>query len=122
MEHDSPWKEVIDDLFEAFLSFFFPLIHKAIDFSKGYQFLEKELQKIIKTSKTGRRYADKLVKVYLKNGLERWLLIHIEIQGYKEKKFPERMYIYNYRIFDNFRKTVISLALLMEKTLFVGTL
>ncbi len=80
---------------------FFPNIHKDIDFSKGYEFLEKELQKIIKTSKTGRRYADKLVKVFLKNGSERWLLIHIEIQGYKEKKFPERMYTYNYRIFEN---------------------
>jgi hypothetical protein len=117
MEHDSPWKEVVEDLFEAFLSFFFPHIHNAIDFSKGYQFLEKELQKIVKTSKTGRRYADKLVKVYLKNGSERWLLIHIEIQGYKEKKFPERMYIYNYRIFDKFRKTVISLALLTDDDL-----
>ncbi len=69
MEHDSPWKEVVEDLFEAFLSFFFPHIHKSIDFSKGYQFLEKELQKIVKTSKTGRRYADKLVKVYLKKRL-----------------------------------------------------
>jgi hypothetical protein len=114
MEHDSPWKEVVEDLFEAFLSFFFPHVHKAIDFSKGYQFLERELQQIVKTSKTGRRFADKLVKVYLKNGSERWLLIHLEIQGYKDKKFPERMYIYNYRIFDKFRKTVISLALLTD--------
>jgi hypothetical protein len=114
MEHDSPWKDAVEDLFEDFLYSFFPHIHKDIDFSKGYEFLEKELQKIIKTSKTGRRYADKLVKVFLKNGAERWLLIHIEIQGYRDKKFPERMYTYNYRIFDKFRKKVISLALLTD--------
>jgi len=115
MEQDSPWKDVVEDLFEEFLATFFPDIHKDIDFSKGYQFLDKELQKIIKSSKTGRRYADKLVKVYLRDGTEKWLLIHIEIQGYEEKEFPERMFTYNYRIFDKFRKEVISLALLTDE-------
>jgi len=114
MEHDSPWKEVVEDLFEEFLLFFFPDIHQDIDFSRGYQFLDKELQKIIKSSKTGRRYADKLVKVYLRDGAEKWLLIHIEIQGYEEKEFPKRMFVYNYRIFDKFQKEVISLALLTD--------
>lgn len=52
--------------------------------------------------------------MYLRDGSETWLLIHIEIQGYEEKEFPERMYIYNYRIFDKFRKNVISLALLTD--------
>ncbi|MGH7450460.1 MAG: hypothetical protein ACRENG_03885 [bacterium] len=47
MDYDSPWKEVVEDLFEAFLSFFFLHIHKEIDFSKGYQFLKDELKKII---------------------------------------------------------------------------
>ncbi|MGH7451529.1 MAG: cytosolic protein [bacterium] len=114
MEQDSPWKDVVEDLFEAFLFFFFPDIHKDIDFAKGHQFLDKELQKIIKSSKTGKRYADKLVKVYLLDGSEKWLLIHIEIQGYEEKEFPERMFIYYYRIFDKFRRTVISLAVLTD--------
>jgi hypothetical protein len=114
MDYDSPWKEAVEDLFEEFLLFFFPQIHKDIDFSRGYQFLDKELQKIIKTSKTGKRLGDKLVKVYLNDGSEKWLLIHIEIQGYKEKAFPERMYIYNYRLFDKFRKDVISLAVLTD--------
>jgi hypothetical protein len=114
MEHDNPWKEAVEDLFDDFLFFFFPEIHRDVDFSKGYQFLEKELHKIIKSSKTGKRYGDKLVKVFLADGSEKWLLIHIEIQGYKQENFPERMYIYNYRIFDKFRKEVISLALLTD--------
>ncbi len=114
MEQDSPWKDVVEDLFEAFLFFFFPDIHKDIDFSKGYQFLDKELQKIIKSSKTGKRYADKLVKVYLLDGSEKWLLIHIEIQGYQEEEFPKRMFVYNYRIVDKFQREVVSLALLTD--------
>ena len=114
MKQDSPWKEVIAALFKDFLEFFFPEIYQDIDFSKGYVFLDKELHQIIKGSKTGKRYSDKLVKVYLLDGTETWLLIHIEIQGYEQKEFPERMYIYNYRIFDKFRKNVISLALLTD--------
>jgi len=114
MEQDSPWKDAVEDFFEDFLLICFPDIHKDIDFSKGYEFRDKELQKITKRSKTGTRHADKLVKVYLFDGSEKWLLIHIEIQGYEEKEFPERMFTYNYRIFDKFRKEVVSLALLTD--------
>jgi hypothetical protein len=115
MEQDSPWKEIVEELFEAFLAFFFPRIHEDIDWSRGYQFLDQELRKILKGSATSKRVVDKLVKVFLKDGAEKWLLIHIEIQSYPEKKFPERMFVYNYRIFDKAHKEVVSLALLTDE-------
>ena len=96
------------------MSFFFPDIHEKIDFSRGYEFLEQELRQIALPSETGKKVIDKLAKVFLFNGEEKWLLIHIEIQGYAEEAFPERMYIYNYRIFDKKRKDVLSLALLTD--------
>ena len=43
-KYDSAWKEVIVELFEYFLDFFFPKIHKAIDFSKKVEFLDKEFR------------------------------------------------------------------------------
>lgn len=58
---------------------------------------------------------DKLVSVYLVDGHETWLLIHIEIQGQPEAEFAERIYIYNYRIYDKYRRPVISLALLTDE-------
>jgi len=115
MEHDSAWKEVLEKLFEKFLSFFFPQIHKDIDFSRGFEFLDNELQQIAVESDSGKRIIDKLVKVFLRDGSEQWLLIHIEIQGYEQKEFPERMYVYNYRIFDKHHHEVISLALLTDE-------
>ncbi len=115
MEHDSAWKEVLEKLFERFLSFFFPKIHRDIDFSRGFEFLDNELQQIAVESESGKRIVDKLVKVYLVDGAEKWLLIHVEIQGYEQQEFPERMYVYNYRIFDKFRRDVISLALLTDE-------
>jgi len=85
---DEAWKEVIEKLFPDFLAFFFPQIHRDINFSKGFEFLDKELQGIV--------------------------LIHIEVQGYKEQNFSNRIYIYNYRIYDRHGKEVISLALLTD--------
>ena len=113
-DKDSVWKEAIEIYFNDFLEFFFPQIAGDIDFDKGYDFLDKELKRILREAKTGKRYADVLVKVYLKDGQESWLFVHIEVQGYYEKEFAERMYIYNYRIFDRYRKEIISLAILAD--------
>ncbi len=77
MKQDSAWKDVLDALFPEFMQFFFPDIHRDIDWQKGFQFLDKELQKLIKDSKTGKRFVDKLVKVNLLDGSEELLLIHV---------------------------------------------
>ncbi len=114
ISQDSAWKDIIEDLFEDFLAFFFPPMHADIDFSKGYTFLDKELQKIAGSAAVGKRFADKLVKVFLKNGEEKWLLIHVEVQGYKESDLAERMFIYNYRIFDRYKKEVVSAVILTD--------
>lgn len=81
---------------------------------KKYEFLDKELQKIVRKAKTGRGYVDKLVKVWRKDGTDLWLLIHIEVQSQVDEGFTERMYIYNYRIYDLYKQMVISLALLTD--------
>jgi hypothetical protein len=113
-DFDSPWKEALDRYFEPCIAFFFPHIHAEIDWSRGYEMLDKELQPIVRQARHGRRYVDKLVKVWLKNGDQRWLLIHIEVQASKEGVFPKRMYVYNHRIFDRYDQEVISLAILAD--------
>lgn len=114
-DFDSPWKEALDRFFEACLAFFFPQAHSDIDWSRPYEMLDKELQQIVPKARLGRRYVDKLVKVWLKDGQERWLLIHVEVQARKESEFPKRMYVYNYRIFDRYDQEVISLAILADE-------
>src|SRR5436309_2988805 len=93
---DSPWKEALQHFLAPFLALCFPRIHELIDWQRGYESLDKELQQIVRNARTGRRLADKLFKVWRKDGREAWLLIHIEVQARPEKAFPERMYIYNY--------------------------
>ncbi len=104
----------MDRYFEQCLAFYFPQAHVEIDWDRGYEMLDKELQPIVPQSKQGRRYVDKLVKVWLKSGEERWLLIHMEVQTRKEGDFPKRMYVYNHRIFDRYDRQVISLAILTD--------
>jgi hypothetical protein len=111
---DSPWKEALEHFLIPFLAFFFPKIHAGVDWSRGYQSLDKELHQIIRGSKVGRRLADKLFKVWRKDGEKAWLLIHIEVQGRREEQFPERMFTYCYRIFDVFHRPVVSLAVLCD--------
>ncbi len=114
-DYDSPWKEVLDLYFQAFIAFFFPRIHAAIDWSRGHEALDKEFQQIMRDAELGGRVADKLVKVWLKGGQEVWVLIHVEVQSQEEKDFGERMYVYNYRTFDRYNRRVVSLAVLADE-------
>lgn len=111
-DYDSPWKEALDVYFERFLAFFFPVAHADIDWGRGYVFLDKELQQIVRDGEVGRRTVDKLVKVWLRSGEEQWVLIHVEVQMTRECDFPLRMYVYNYRAFDVYNREVVSFAVL----------
>ena len=114
-DYDSPWKECSTATLEPCIGLsLFPHIHAEIDWARGHEMLDKELQPIVRRAATGRQYVDKLVKVWLKDGQERWILIHIEVQGSKEGDFPRRMHVYNHRIFDRYDQEVISLAILTD--------
>ena len=113
-DEDSPWKEILERYFEDFLAFFFPQAHAAIAWGKGHEFLDKELQKVVRDAKLGKRLVDKLVKVHTHEGVEAWVLVHIEIQGQVDADFARRMYVYNYRLFDRYDRRVASLAVLTD--------
>jgi hypothetical protein len=111
-DYDSPWKEALDVYFEPFVALLFPAAHAEIDWSRGYEPLDKELQKIAPRAETGRRTVDKLMKVWRQNGEEEWVLIHVEVQAQEDPEFVVRMYVYNYRLFDRYNRKVVSLAVL----------
>ncbi len=113
-DYDSPWKEALDAYFEPFLALLFPQVHRQIDWSRGYESLDKELQQVVREAGVGRRYVDKLVKVWTTEGVECWVLIHVEVQTTRDAAFPRRMYVYNYRIFDRNNRPVASLAVLAD--------
>lgn len=108
---DVLWKGAIEDFFEDFLHYFFSEFVDEVDFDRSYEFLDKELEQLSPDSYTQHKFADKLVKFYLKSGLEKWVLCHIEVQGYVDHVFPDRMFIYYYRILDKYGKPVAAIAI-----------
>jgi hypothetical protein len=113
-EFDSPWKDALQRYLQSFLAFFFADIHDDVDWSRGYQALDKEFQQIVPEAEVGKLLADKLFKIWLRDGSEQWLLIHIEIQGDYEKEFARRMFDYNAAIWKLYNRDVISLAVLCD--------
>lgn len=113
-EYDSPWKEILSAYFPDFMEFFFPDAYAGIDWSRGYNFLDKELRQVAREAKLGLKLADKLVRVWHKEGKEVWVLVHVEIQGEAQQGFAKRMYVYNYRIFDRHDRPVMSCAVLTD--------
>lgn len=114
-EYDSPWKEALEYYFAEFMAFFFPQAHDDIAWEQAYEFLDKELQRIAPEAEVGGRAVDKLVKVWRAEGEEAWVLVHVEVQSQRDAAFTERMYVYNYRLFDRYRRRVASLAVLGDE-------
>jgi len=111
---DIGWKESLEHYLEPAMALLFRDAHAQIDWSRGYEFLDKEPQQIVREGELGSRLVDKLAKVFLKNGEEHWVLVHVDVQDNPQKLFGRRMYAYNYRIFDRYNRLVASFAILTD--------
>jgi hypothetical protein len=110
IEYDKNWKEVVKHMVQPFVGFFLPDLHKDVDWYIEPQFLEQELHSALNIKK-GKRVTDKLVKVRLLNGEERWIFIHIEFQSDGKKVIGERMYRYYRRIYDMYGKEITAIVI-----------
>jgi len=108
-------KRAIEHYFPEFMAFYFPDAHAEIDWSKGYVFLDQELRAVVQDAELGTRVVDRLVRVNVLNGDENWIYIHVEVQGTKQAEFAERMLVYNYRVYDRYKRPVASLAVLADE-------
>lgn len=111
---DSAWKDVLQCWFPEFMAFFYPDLAKKIDWSMGYETLDKELQALATQAMIGKRFVDKLMKVKSLEGQELFVLLHIEIQGEKETHFEKRLFEYYYRLMDKYNLPIVTLAVLAD--------
>jgi hypothetical protein len=109
---DILWKVILEEVFPDLLRFIYPDADEVYNIERGFEFLDKELAELDPhpDEKKDSRVADKLVKVYHRDGVEEWLLLHVEIQGdtHEKKAFAERMYTYFYRIRDRYQGKLVS--------------
>lgn len=113
---DALWKSLLEDIFSDFLTFFYPEAIEIFDLDRGFEYLDKELEQLFppEEDEYNPRFVDKLVKVFSKNGDDQWILVHIEVQGYLDKYFSERMFTYYYRILDKYQKPITAFAILTD--------
>jgi predicted transposase/invertase (TIGR01784 family) len=112
---DTLWKGLIEDLFPEFLEFFYPRAVELLDGKASFEFLDKELQELYPSpdGNAPPKFVDKLVRVRSKAKEEEWILIHVEVQGYRDVNFPTRMFRYYYRIWDRYGHPVTAIAIFM---------
>ena len=110
-----PWKVVLEHAFPEFVAFYFPEAYAQIDWSQGHEFKHTELRQVVRDAELGKRFADTLAQVTLDDGEQRWIYIHIEVQGRRDSDFARRMFTYNYRLFDRYARPVASLAVLADE-------
>src|SRR5690606_635490 len=114
---DPLWKSILEQTFSHFLKFIFPEAKDVFDFSKPFDYLDKEFESLFPPEPNGKgvRYVDKLVKVFLKSGREQFVLCHVEVQSSKGKgDLAERMFRYFYKISDRYKVPVTAIAILAD--------
>jgi len=92
-EFDGVWKEALTALFRHLLRLYRPAEAEKVNWQKGTDSLETEMQKLLPASQTGVKRIDKLFKVYLHQGEVRYY--HVEVQCWPERDFEYRVYVYN---------------------------
>jgi hypothetical protein len=106
---DKLWKSMVTDHFEDFLEMFMPELHQEVDFTVPFLFLEQELKAAL-IDKTLKQ-VDKLVGVQLKNGKQEWVYVHVEFENSHSPNIKERMYDYNARIKEKYKKDITALVI-----------
>jgi predicted transposase/invertase (TIGR01784 family) len=121
--NDILWKNIIEDIFDDFLRFFFAGSEQIFASEKGFDFLDTELGQLLDNNPSqlfptediqAPKHIDKLVKVFTGEGEDEYMMLHIEVQGYKDDNFEERMHTYFYRIKDKYKKPVAAIAILTD--------
>ncbi|MCY4779653.1 hypothetical protein ORI89_08315 [Sphingobacterium sp. UT-1RO-CII-1] len=109
---DELLKAIFEENFPDFLRFMYEGADDIFDLDRGLTFMDKELLEITpeRGRKKGKRIADLLVKVFLKDGTEKWILLHTEIEGSNNGNFAQRVFQYYYRLFDRYGVPVETIA------------
>ena len=100
LDYDNRFKSIIEFLLPEFVEFFLPKVAVEVDWDKRgeIEFLEQELSKEFKEKGLDNKRIDKLIKLPLKDGTEKYIFAHVEIESSMSIDFSERMFTYNYLI------------------------
>jgi hypothetical protein len=112
MDHDQIHKQLIESFFREFMLLFFPALARLIDFSR-VEFLREEHFTDVNAGL--RRRLDLVVKVGLKTGGEKFVLVHTEFEASrKEADLPRRMFRYFCQLFLRYDTEIVPIAMFTD--------
>ena len=111
-KNDIITKAAFVEWFTDLLRFLYPDADKVFDLDRGVIAMEKELLEILPERECigGTLLADLLMKVYLRDGTEQWILIHLEVEASSNDGFAERLWRYYIRLTDKYPVPIIPIA------------
>jgi len=120
---DELWKEIIGKFFHPMLRSALPKLAKDADVSKPVVFLETELRRLARFTRRysqsppdSRKFVDILAVVPLLSGADKWVLLHVEIQGRGGREdFPLRMHRYRCLLEGRYNRSVVGMAIIVQQ-------
>ncbi len=114
---DVLWKGFFEDFIVDAVRFWYPNADDIFDLDRGAEFRDKELQQLFPEyyDLHAPKFVDTLATLYTREGGEKWVLLHVEMQGQNDPDFAERCFIYWYRLLDRYNKRVASIVILTDK-------
>jgi hypothetical protein len=109
------WKAIVPLLWIPFIHFCMEDWVDKIDFTKKPEYLDKELKRLRLKAKSNNRTVDFLIRLHLKDGTTKTFLLHIEVQGYPDILFGQRIFQYYYRIGDLLEEPVETLVIMIDE-------
>lgn len=91
-DYDGAWKEALELYLHPFRQLCFPEIAAHSDWRIPVEFLDRELQEIVRDAGLGKQRVDKLVKVRRRDRPEAWVLLPEEVQAQPGEGLPQRVY------------------------------
>ncbi|MDW8158665.1 MAG: hypothetical protein RML72_07295, partial [Bacteroidia bacterium] len=112
MFNEPLWKRAFPPFFLPAIYYFLPALAQDIDPQAPIEFLQQEF---LAPSSSAARIVDILAQVKLKNQQPYLVLVHVEIQGYNDPTFAQRMFSYFCRIKEKYpTHNIVALALFTD--------
>jgi hypothetical protein len=92
----------------------FPRAEAGIDWNRTPEFLEQELREQTPESDLGPQRVDQLIRVWRLDGVEQWVLLHIEVQSQPDRDLAKRLYQYHSRLTERHGWPVTTLCVLAD--------
>lgn len=110
----SAWNDVIEACFIDIIKYM-PDVYKEIDVELPYEFLNQDFEQIRRDIEMIGEYTSKLVRVWLNQEKEDWILLHLHVQAEYFEDLPGKMFIHSGRIFQHFKQHSLTIVILCDE-------